>query len=96
MYSGSLTSTSISITYGSGSIDGDQITNLAYSIGGLSASMTVMGITSQTTFFTCTNQAQGILGMAYPALAQSIFLLLLLLLFSHDWKSFLTANLDSI
>jgi len=73
MYSGSLTSTSISITYGSGSIDGDQITNLAYSIGGLSASMTVMGITSQTTFFTCTNQAQGILGMAYPALAQSIF-----------------------
>lgn len=70
-YTGSLTTTSISITYGSGSITGKTISNLAYTFGGLSASMTVMGITSQSTFFTCGNTAQGIMGIAFASLSQN-------------------------
>jgi len=69
-YSGTLTSTSVSLQYGSGSFSGDIIDSLTFTIGGLSATMNVIGITSQSSFFTCNNQAQGIMGLAYQALSQ--------------------------
>ena len=98
LYAGALSTTSESIQYGSGSISGKVITSLGFSIGGISASMSVMGITSQSGFFNCANASQGIIGMAYSAIAQSntflfflfqMFLFLFLSLSCSQHTSFL-------
>jgi len=69
-YSGALTSNSVTLRYGSGSFTGTITDALSFTFGGLSASMEVIAITSQTTFFTCSNAAQGIMGIAYSPLSQ--------------------------
>jgi len=69
-YSGALTTNQVGVQYGSGSISGDEISSLPFSIGGISASMDVLGIVDQTDFFTCGNQAQGIIGMAFSPLSE--------------------------
>ena len=71
LYTGPLSNVNAYDSYGTGTISGKVITSLAFSIGGLSASMSVMGITSQSGFFNCANASQGIIGMAYSAIAQS-------------------------
>ena len=93
LYTGALSTTSESIQYGSGSISGKVITSLAFSIGGISASMSVMGITSQSGFFNCANASQGIIGMGYSAIAQSntfSFFLSFSFLFLFDFVLFST------
>ena len=71
LYTGPLSNVNAYDSYGNGNISGVVITSLAFSIGGLSASMNVMGITSQSGFFNCENDSQGIIGMASPTTGQS-------------------------
>jgi len=80
-YTGPLTSTSVNLEYGSGSFDGVITDSLTFNFGGLSASMAVIAITNQSSFFTCENDSQGIMGIAYPTLAQSETLSLSLISF---------------
>jgi len=73
LFNGTLTTTPIEVDYGSGAIAGKIADNVLFSISGssttLSATMDIMGITAQSTFFNCGNQTQGIVGMAYPPLS---------------------------
>ena len=78
-----MASEAIDLVYGSGSFTGHEITNLNYSIGGLPASMTVLGIVAQSKMLGCNNLNQGIFGMAYLDLSKGVFILFIPI-FSRD------------
>lgn len=69
LYNGPLTDIPCEVEYGIGGFNGSMIASLNFTIGGLPVTMPAMGITSQVEFFSCGNQTQGILGMAYANLS---------------------------